>query len=507
MYRQSLIFILILVTNALFGQDTINPDGYNIFNYENGEISSEGNMRNGKPDGYWETYYENGVLKSEGNRQDFLLDGPWKFYDENGSMVLSINYKNGQKNGLRITYLDKEIIAENFENDIKQGLTTYYYPDSTIFKTVNFVNGREDGLAKEFGNDGRVITITVYKKGYVVSREKINRIDKEGRKQRLWKFFHDNGLVRIEGRFKNDLKHGYFKEYDKHGKLLSTAKYIDGEAQENVVELSKLEVRTDYYPDGSVKIVQSYKDDIPEGVRREYAPDGTIETSYIFKKGKIVGEGIVKEDGKKDGSWEEFYSDGRLKAQGIYNNETKVGEWKYFYKNGNLEQTGQYDDEGKLIGDWKWYYPSGNILREESFIDGLADGLMTEYSEEGRIITEGEFIEGMEEGPWFFEYGDYREEGEYSYGMRNGVWKYFFGNGALKFEGEFIENNPNGKHIYYWDNGNKKDEIEYLMGMKEGDWKKYNYDGTLFLIITYRNGIEKKYDGIKIKPEFEEILD
>ena len=464
-------------------------------------------MRNGKPDGYWKTYYETGILKSEGNRVDFLLDSTWKFFDDEGKLTLLINYKEGQKNGLRTTFLDGEIITENFEDDIKQGLTTYYYPDSTILKTVNFVDGRENGLAKEFGRDGRVVALTTYKKGYVISREKINRLDSEGRMQGLWKFFHENGLVQSEGTYKNDLKNGYFKEYDEAGKLIATSKWVDGEKQEDVVELVRLKVEKEYYGDGSVKVVQSYRNGVPQGVRREYAEDGTIAAGYIFDIGKIVGQGIVKEDGLKDGAWKEFYRSGELKAEGSYNNGVKAGKWKYYHKNGNIEQTGAYGKDGKLKGDWIWYYPSGNILREEEYLNGLLDGLMVEYREDGAIIAEGEFIEGEEEGPWVYEYGDHREEGSYSYGMRNGIWKYFSSDGNLLFEGEFIEDNPNGKHIYYWDNGNIKDEIEYMMGFKEGNWKKYNSDGTLFLVISYENGIEKKYDGVKIKPEFEEPFD
>jgi antitoxin component YwqK of YwqJK toxin-antitoxin module len=113
----------------------------------------------------------------------------------------------------------------------------------------------------------------------------------------------------------------------------------------------------------------------------------------------------------------------------------------------------------------------------------------------------------MEEGSWVYQYGDYREEGSYSYGYRNGYWKYFDKNGSLLFEGEFIDNNPNGKHLFYWDNGRIKDDIQYLMGRKDGDWKKYNYDGSLLLVISYENGIEQKYDGVKITPAFTEPLD
>jgi antitoxin component YwqK of YwqJK toxin-antitoxin module len=506
--KYTLLFVFfIIISSVLLGQNEVIPQDYQKFYYENGKVSSEGTMRDGQPDGYWLTYYENGILKSEGNRVNFLLDSTWKFYSEEGSLVLIINYKEGQKSGLRTTIRESEIIEEYFENDIKQGLTTWYFPDSTISKTTWFVDGREDGLSKEFGEDGRVVTLTVYKKGYVISREKINRLDSEERKQCLCKFFHENGLVRLEGTYRNDLEHGYFKEYDEDGKLIATAKWVDGEKQKNAIELVRLTVDKEYYPDGSVKTVQSYRNGVPQGVRREYAEEGTITAGYVFDKGKIVGEGITGEDGVRNGEWKLYFNTGELKAEGKYVDGIKVGKWTYYHKNGKVEQTGVYDKQGRPRGEWVWYYPSGNILREEAYLDGLLDGLTSEYSEEGIVIAEGEFIEGEEEGPWIYQYGDHREEGNYSYGMRNGVWKYYTSEGQLMFEGEFIEDNPNGKHVYYFDNGKVKDEIEYMMGFKEGNWKKYNPDGTLFLVISYENGIEKKYDGITIKPEFEESFD
>ena len=38
------------------------------------------------------------------------------------------------------------------------------------------------------------------------------------------------------------------------------------------------------------------------------------------------------------------------------------------------------------------------------------------------------------------------------------------------------------------------------MGKREGDWYRYNYNGDIFLITTYKNNIEIRFDGIKIKP-------
>ena len=40
------------------------------------------------------------------------------------------------------------------------------------------------------------------------------------------------------------------------------------------------------------------------------------------------------------------------------------------------------------------------------------------------------------------------------------------------------------------------------MGRKHGDWTTYNYDGSTFLVITFENGIEKKYDGMAVIQEF-----
>ena len=64
MYR-FLIIISFILPVAIFAQpaQNVNPNGYNTFYYDNGKISSEGTMREGKPDGYWKTYSENGKIK------------------------------------------------------------------------------------------------------------------------------------------------------------------------------------------------------------------------------------------------------------------------------------------------------------------------------------------------------------------------------------------------------------------------------------------------------------
>lgn len=500
------LFSGILFYTSFAQEQQANPvkNGFVKFYYPGGKLASEGTMRDGKPDGYWKTFYENGLIKSEGNRKNFLLDSVWKFYDDSARLLVSITYKADKKNGLKTTYRQGEVTSENYVDDIKQGPTTYYYPDGKVRLVINFVDGLENGVARELDTTGAVITYLEYKKGFLVSRERINRKDSNGLKQGRWKFFYDDFTVKLEGVYKDDKKNGYFKEYDQNGSLLSVKKYVNDVLQVEAPEVTSLKLKTDYYPDGKVKTVASYNGDVPEGIRREYNEKGEITAGYVYSKGVLTGEGIVDEEGTKVGSWREYYPNSTLRSVGTYANGKPVGNWKYYYENGKLESEGKYTKSGLLDGTWRWYYDDGNIRRIQSYIAGMEDGQYEEYDENARLIVKGQYAEGVEEGEWIYDFGNYRETGNYKGGARYGKWKSYYADGTLRFEGDYIDDNLNGRVNWYWPSGKRKDQGNYLNGSREGDWITYNADGTPFLIITYRGDVEKRYDGVMIKPPFDE---
>lgn len=493
-----LVFLLIMFS-LVNGQE--GKDGHTVFYHPNGKVSSEGTMRNGRPDGYWKTYNEQGVLVSEGMRREFLLDSTWTFYSDSGNIVMTIDYRLGMKSGPRVTYRGDERIIEPFADDIKQGTAYYYRSDTVLYRTVPFVNGLEEGLAKDYAEDGQVIMLTEYKRGYIVRRENINRFDRNGLKQGMWKIFHANGVVKLEGTYTNDLRNGYFKEYDQQGKLIAVSKYLQGILQEDAQEVSRLEMKVDYYPDGKPRIVGQYFNGIPEGVRREYNENGELVRGFVFRQGIITGRGITTEKGLRDGPWIEYYEDGKLYAEGTYKSGLRIGKWKFYYRSGKLEQEGVFNNRGRYDGTWRWYYEGGNLLREEEYLDGERDGMLTEYSDSGMVVVQGEFVDGLEEGPWKFDMGDHLQAGNYAGGLRQGEWKYYFRNGNLSYNGSFVEDNPNGRHTWYWENGRKKDEGFYVMGRREGEWVKYDDSGLPYLYISYKDGVEKRYDGVRIEPE------
>jgi antitoxin component YwqK of YwqJK toxin-antitoxin module len=458
-------------------------------------------MRNGKPDGYWKTYNTYGQLISEGNRKDFLLDSTWKFYNELGKVNLIINYKKGKKSGIRKTYLPDKILVDSFENDIKNFWSKVLYINGKMKSKTYFKSGLENGWAYNYAEDGRIIIRTLYNNGFIRKREYINAYNRSGNKQGLWKEFDKDYNVISSGTYNNGIKDGYFKYYDKEGNLIKIEKYIKGILEENPDELATYELRTDYYEDGSIKVIGSYKDGKPEGVRREFAKDGSIKDGYILHNGLVVGHGIIDEAGKKQGDWKEFYDNGRLRAEGKYVNNKRVGKWIYYFENGKIEQTGSYDNRGLYTGDWKWYFEDGSERIIEKYFEGEREGDYLEYSSDNEVMMQGEYVNGSMEGDWTITVNGFIEKGTYLDNVKDGLWKYYYTADTLYFEGRFVDGNADGKHTWFYRNGKIMKSGAYMMGLKEGYWKYYDEDGKLVLKIKFEDGIEQEYDAVKIEPE------
>lgn len=485
-----------------FSQDTIFDGNDTIikFYYENGNVSSMGPIKNGKPDGYWKNFYPDGTLKSEGGRKDHKLEGIWKFYNEEAKLKLSIEYKNDEKHGIRETVLEEEIIREHYVNGKKDGYTKYFSKDDDrLLKAVPFKNGVKHGLGRVYAKSGLVKEVTEYKNGRIISIDYINRKDNRGRKQGKWMYFYGNGNIKLEGRFINDKKHGFFKYYDKQGSLTKIEKYQNGILLPKAPEVVELDEKVSYYPDGKVKTIAHFLDEKPQGIWKEFDTLGNIEKTFIFDQGKVVSQGIIDEEGTQQGKWKYYYPDSKLLGKGQFKNGVRFGKWIFYHPNGNVEQVGYYNNKGQLHGKWDWFYESGHILKEEHYVNGKLDGLSVEYFEDGDTVAIGEYFENEPNGPWYIEYGDYFIKGSYFEGRRDGVWQSFYHDGTLHFKGKFVDGSPDGKHTYYWPNGKIKLQGNYVGYKKEGDWYRYNESGELVLTIQYKNGKEVKYENVELQ--------
>ncbi len=536
------VFIFLIKYNSFSQTTTVNnQNGYNKFYYDNGAISSEGRMKDGKPEGYWKNYHKNGKVKIEGNRKNFQLDSVWKFYDEKGRITKSINYKEGKKNGLSANYdtLQRIVNSETYENDIKQGLLRTFYKSGKTKSIIPYQKGKPDGTAYEYSEDSLITAISIYKGGILQSFEKINQRDPSNKKQGIWKDFYENLEVKKEMKFNDDSLDGYVKEYDKKGNLLSTKKFNNGKQIFNAPEIANVEVYTEQFQDGTLKYEGVYSDGVAIGTHFKYKQKYQCDSSWILKEdstfdvnaekvyiakmvcrnvpvpdsaieyfdGTVVARGAVDSLRNRIGVWSEFHNTGEFKGKGVYKDGNRTGDWEFYYASGKLEQKGKYDKKGRTQGIWKWYYESGQVWREELYVNGKREGDIKDYNQQGNLILQGTYVENRKEGRWTYETPDYKEIGNYLNDEADSMWvSYYMPSKVKRFEGRFTGGEPTGLHIQYHPDGKKMYYGNYSGGMKEGDWKFYDEFGFNYLTITYKNDIEIKWQGDKIRPTYEEGL-
>lgn len=471
------------------------------FKYPNGKVSSEGFLRKGKPDGYWKTYNEQGALISEGNRKNYLLDSVWKFY-ANDTLISEISYRAGKREGLTKAYSSTETTLTPYVADLISGMREVFYKNGKLKQQTPFENGVEQGTAYDFSEDGTIIGIITYKKGFIIHRQRINRRDKNHYRQGDWIFFYPNLVVRLEGPYMNDKKNGYFKSYDTLGNLISVEKFINDERITDVEAISNVEVKTEYFPNGKPKLTAAYRNGKLDGIAREYDEKGKVVKGVVFKDGKPIATGIVDDRGLFQNSWREFYPNGNTKAEGRYRNGKRIGKWQFFFIGGELEQEGVFNNRGEYDGDWIWYYPSGAKRITQTYLNGKEDGEFKEYFEDGAIIAQGDYIEGERHGDWIINTGFEIMEGRYRNGERHGKWKTYSINdkSQITFVGSFVDGIPNGRHIYYQENGKVLEEGSFSMGRQNGTWKKYDEKGGVNVTILYKNNEEIRYNNVRTEP-------
>ena len=509
-------------------------EGYNVFYYENGNKSSEGNIVKGKPDGYWRSYYEDGTIKNEGNRKNYQLDSGWKFFDNKGRLGRVIRYREGRKNGF-ITIFDslgRVVSNENFVNDTKVGNSFLYYVNGKVKQVIPYKNGKADGISYCYSQDSVITSIIKYKMGYVEKQEKVNQIDLNGKKEGIWKEFYPDMKVKSETRFIEGKQDGYLKEYDKTGNLKEIKKFAEGKEVTDAPELAKPDIFKAYFDDGLVRYEGLFLNKMPIGTHYLFRESrrcdslpvfndsldrivkeyhcfniSITDSAYVYQDGYLIERGSVDSLRRRQKIWEEYNLSGEFRSRGPYVDDKRIGSWEFFYPNGKIEQKGKYDKKGRAQGEWNLYFDSGKLLRKENYVNDKREGELEEYTEDGKLITKGEYLGDQKEGDWLYEIANYKEMGVYHNGLPDSIWKaYYVKEKRLRFEGGFLNGDPDGKHTYYYENGKVQSTGKYVGGQKDGDWYYFDEGEFLTLKIYYENGVEMKWDGKKIDPTYEEAL-
>lgn len=161
----------------------------------------------------------------------------------------------------------------------------------------------------------------------------------------------------------------------KYGKFVT---YIAGGHLESI-ETFKNDIEngmsTRYYINGNISSEVNFKDGLKDGEEKSYREDGTIGKMLTYKNNLI------------NGPYKEYYKDGTLKSEGVYgkvNDQIRgvgnVGVQIDYYRNGNPERMINHDTH-----EFIKYYETGVKELERIKIDGDRNYKLIEYRSNGNV--------------------------------------------------------------------------------------------------------------------------
>lgn len=111
----------------------------------------------------------------------------------------------------------------------------------------------------------------------------------------------------------------------------------------------------------------------------------------------------------------------------------------------------------------------------------------------GQLYQKGRCCKGDPESIWWRWYKNTQllETGTHRYGWRHGVWQKRYQahhNGRVSSEGVYINGSKEGMWQFWWDNGQLRSEGMYRNGLKHGVWKRWRKTGLVLLKYVYTNG-------------------
>ena len=180
----------------------------------------------------------------------------------------------------------------------------------------------------------------------------------------------------------------------------------------------------------------------------------------------------------------------------FWQEDEKLSDWSgrvvvFWDKEKKLPRYSGTLEEGVLQGRGTEYDEDGLVLYEGSFADGLYSGNGALY-EGGVLVYEGQFAAGTYEGTGsLYEEGGLVYHGEFSAGAANGMGTAYH-EGAVCYEGAFVNGLYEGTGTAYYPDGTRAYAGSFAAGLYEGEGTEYGADGAVRYRGSFAGGL---YDG------------
>lgn len=132
----------------------------------------------------------------------------------------------------------------------------------------------------------------------------------------------------------------------------------------------------------------------------ELLPDESVQVQYYFNREKVGTQlfaqsgSLLSSDGKiMDGTYKEFYPDGKLKKEKTVIGGEGNGSFKTFYPDGTLQSEISFVN-GKRNGGYNVYSDSGKLVMEANYINGVSNGYFRQFDESGALKSQIQYENG-----------------------------------------------------------------------------------------------------------------
>ncbi len=289
---------------------------------------------------------------------------------------------------------------------------------------------------------------------------------------------------------------------------------IDGmkaiESANREIDSRTHEVVRERYPDGSIKIVRTIAQD-SEG---NYYNDGGW-LMYDRQQRPIASGTFVR--GAMEGDWERVHESGSggLFSQAPFNlfsgpflsranfvRNDIDGVWTISDNSGKIICSITYEN-GTRNGLASWFYPSGKKMREAAFKDGVPDGFVLQWDQQGKQQLREQFVDGRKvirrkstfanqtlaserayqgqklipqgtDSWWAAKPATFARDGEE---LQHGPVAEWYPNRQPKMTGRYVEDLRDGLFTWWHSTHNKKAEGNFLKGQRVGLWRYWHESG------------------------------
>ena len=114
-------------------------------------------------------YYDNGKIKTEAQViHDTLAHGLYKMYTPDGYLEKVYTYVEGKREGPAVTYYNNGQVRTklNFKDNKLNGTVTMYYKTGELYRVTQYVNGEIQGIRKTYYKNGNIMSEVPYKNDF-----------------------------------------------------------------------------------------------------------------------------------------------------------------------------------------------------------------------------------------------------------------------------------------------------------------------------------------------------